>query len=161
MQYRAALVLIVGCGNSPSNHVDAPPSGDDASAVDAPKDTGTYAAYATIGGLDHLRIAKTVNGTCFAIDLASPGSNTMGLTLPSTWGFMAARAMQPEATCNPAYAGPITHTFDATSQSGTIAWQGSGTPTTIQTVAVALNFASPPSWCPASQTLSASGIAVH
>jgi len=84
----------------------------------------------------------------------------MGVTLPSGWGLTMANAMQPPAACNPAYAGPITNSFAATAQSGTIAFQGN-TPTTVDSVAVTLTFTSPPAWCPPSELLSATAIPVH
>ena len=114
-----------------------------------------------IGGLDRVRIAKTVGTTCFYIQLVSPSSQTGGLTLPSKWGFEFARAVQPAAACNPAYLGPISNSFDASSQSGTIAFTGSSIPQTIQSVSATLVFANNPVWCPASESFSATNITVQ
>src|SRR5439155_19485022 len=92
------LVALFACGNSPSSsHIDAPLGDGHADASPDAGDPGMYAAYASIGGLDHLRVAKTIAGTCFAIDLASPGSNGMRVTLPANWGLTMATAMQPSA----------------------------------------------------------------
>jgi hypothetical protein len=143
---------------------DAPSDGasddsGDAGTVDA--GPGTYAAYGLPGGLDRLRIAKTVGGTCFMLGLVWPGNNPGGLTLPAQWGFDYARAMQPAAACNPAYLGPISNMLSATSQSGTVTWAGSGIPQTVQSVNVTLVFASPPVWCPASEILLATNLTVQ
>lgn len=131
----------------------------DATTVDA--GPGTYAAYAMIGGLDRVRIAKTVGSTCFYIQLVSPSSQTGGLALPNKWGFELARAVQPAAACNPAYLGPISNSFDASSQSGTIVFTGNGIPQTIQSVSATLVFANNPVWCPASEGFSATNVTVQ
>jgi hypothetical protein len=123
-------------------------------------DSGNYAAYAIIGGLDRLRIAKTVGNTCFYIQLVSPNTMTGGLTLPSNWGFESARALQPAAACNPAYLGPITNMFTATGQSGTIQFP-SVSPKTVTSVMATIVFANNPMWCPASETFSATNIPVQ
>ena len=136
---------------------DAGAGGD--AAFDA--GSGTYAAYGLIGGLDRVRVAKIVGGTCFYIQLVTPGSVKGGLTLPNNRGFEFARAVQPAAACNPAYLGPVTNTFDATSQSGTIAFSGNGIPQTIQSVTATITFASNPIWCPPSEAFSATNIPVQ
>lgn len=133
-------------------------AGGDASLDAGP---GTYAAYGLIGGLDRVRVAKIVGGTCFYVQLVSPSSINGGLTLPNNWGFESARAVQPAAACNPAYLGPISNTFDATGQSGTIAFSGNGIPATIQSVTATLTFANNPLWCPPSEAFSATNITVQ
>jgi hypothetical protein len=137
----------------------ASPSSD-APMVDGSGTPG-YAAFAMIGGLDHLRITKTVGGTCFAIQLVSPGTGSGGLTLPSGWAFESAQAMQPGLACDPRYLGPVMNIFMASSQSGAIAWQGSGVPQAVQNVQVTLVFAGNPPWCPPSEVASASDIPVQ
>lgn len=154
-----------GDGASDSSTTDSTTDSpnDSMMGTDAPSDAGAglYAAYGIIGGLDRLRIAKTVGNTCFYIQLVSPSQNTGGLTLPQSWGFESARALQPAAACNPKYAGPITNMFDATSQSGTIAFSGMGIPTTVTSVMATLVFANNPMWCPASEPFSATNIMVQ
>lgn len=148
--------------SAPDVAVDAPSdasTGGDATTIDA--GPGNYAAYAMIGGLDRVRIAKTVGSTCFYIQLVSPGSQTGGLTIPNKWGFEFARAVQPAAACNPAYLGPISNSFDASSQSGTIAFTGNTIPQTIQSVSATLVFANNPVWCPASESFSATNVPVQ
>lgn len=187
---RAAMfgvLLLAGCGSTgavddggvPDGSAKDGAGGADAS-VDAPGDAlgdapasdsggdggvdagpGTYAAYGLAGGLDRVRIAKTVGGTCFMLGLVWPGNNPGGLTLPAQWGFEYARAVQPAAACNPAYLGPISGMFDATSRSGSVSWSGMGIPSTIQSVNVTLNFAGAPVWCPASEVLTTSNLPVQ
>jgi len=152
-QIAALAVLAIGCDSA------ATPASD-ASAVDG-SDGATYAAFAFIGGLDHVRITKNVGATCFSVQLLSPGSNSGGLALPTGWAFESAEAMQPGLACDPRYLGPITNSFSATSQSGTITWQGSGVPQAVQSVQVTLVFASNPPWCPPSELVSASNVAVQ
>jgi hypothetical protein len=148
---RAMLaVLWIGCSSTPSTGGDASSGGG-----------GEYAAYATIGGLDHLRITKTVGSTCFAIDVANPDANGAGLTLPPNWGFAGAAAMQPAAACDPTYPGLIRNQFAASSQSGVLTWQGANIPTTVDRVQATMKFAHPPDWCPASEPLDASSVPVH
>lgn len=180
----ALAVVLSGCGSTVPDTVPTE-AGTDASidvgvdagkdvAVDSPSDVitggdattvdagpGTYAAYGIIGGLDRVRIAKTVGSTCFYIQLVSPGSQTGGLTLPSKWGFEFARAVQPAAACNPAYLGPISNSFDASSQSGTISFTANPIPQTIQSVSATLVFANAPVWCPASESFSATNVTVQ
>ena len=152
-------------GSMTDGSMDAASDGamDDVTQTESGTDAGpgTYKAYAIIGGLDRLRIAKTVGGTCFYIQLVSPSNNTGGLTLPNNWGFEFARALQPAAACDPKYLGPITNTFDASSQSGTISFSGNPYPTTITSVMVTLNFANHPMWCPASEVFSATNVMVQ
>jgi hypothetical protein len=143
-----------GATDSPD---DSTMMGSDSSTDAGP---GAYAAYAIIGGLDRLRIAKTVGGTCFYIQLVSPNTMGGGLTLPQNWGFESARAVQPAAACNPSYLGPITNTFDATSQSGTIQFP-SISPKTVTSVMATIVFANNPMWCPPSETFSATNIPVQ
>jgi len=152
MRLIAALALsAIGCDSAATPASDAP-------AVDG-SDGATYAAFAL--GPDHVRIAKNAGGTCFSVQLLSPGSNSGGLTLPTGWAFESAEAMQPGLACDPRYLGPITNSFSATSQSGTITWQGSGVPQAVQSVQVTLVFASNPPWCPPSELVSASSVAVQ
>jgi len=156
-----AALAVIGCGGHASSHGDAGGGGDGSPAMDA-SDGSTYAAYAVIGGLNRLRVAKTIasGSTCFAIDLVEGGTMNSGLTLPSGWGFEMALALQPGAACNPAYTGPIGQSHQASSQSGSISWAGTGIPATV-TVDAMLVFTNPPSWCPPSAGLLATNVAVH
>ena len=160
---RRVLVALVaiGCGGKSSSHGDAPGGGGDGPQVSDASDGSTYAAYAIVGGLDRVRVAKTIAGgaTCFAIDLVQNGTQNSGLTLPSGWGFEMALAMQPGAACNPAYTGAPGQSRQTTSQSGTISWTGSF-PTTLD-VNATLAFTNPPSWCPPSEGMLATNVAVH
>jgi hypothetical protein len=148
----ALAVCAMGCGGmaSPS---DAPAS------TDAMGDG--YAAFAMIGGDNRIRITKNAGMTCFAIQLVSPGTGSGGLTLPNGWAFESAQAMQPGLACDPRYLGPVTASFQATSQSGTITWQGGGVPQAVQSVQVTLVFAGNPPWCPPSEVVSASNVPVQ
>jgi len=140
-------------GDTPNDAVaDSPP-------VEA--GPGVYTAYGVAGGYDHVAVIKAVGSTCFVIGLRSPDNTGAGLTLPASWGFEYARAMQPAQACSPYYMGPITNTFDATSQSGTIAWNGTGIPMSISSMSVTLGFAMNPMWCPPSETLAAMNIQVQ
>ena len=137
---------------------DAADASQDASFDAGP---GTYTAYGLIGGLDRVRIVKSVGNLCFFIQLVSPNNNGQGLTLPAGWGFEYARALEPAVACNPSYLGPISNSFDATSQSGTIAFAGMGIPQTIQSIAATIVFANNPMWCPASVAFGAMNINVQ
>ncbi len=162
MTARALVALVaLGCGGHPAMQGDAAGGGDATGTADA-NDGSTYAAYGIVGGLNRLRVAKTLasGATCFAIDLVQGGTQNSGLTLPSDWGFEMALALQPGAACNPAYAGPIGQSHQASSQSGTISWTGTGIPTSVDVHAM-LVFANAPSWCPPSESLIATSVAVH
>jgi len=117
------------------------------------------APRATIRGIDRVRIVKRVAATCFLVDLESPPSGgNGGLTLPANWGFASARTVQPADAC---LGGTIARSYDATSQSGTIRWPARGPQPTIDEISATLVFASPPAWCPASETLSATNVPVQ
>jgi hypothetical protein len=158
MRLTAALAICaMGCGGNASP-TDAPTSDG---ASDGPSDPA-YSAFAIIGGLDRLRITKTVGGTCFAIQLVSPPTaGNGGLTLPTNWGFESASAMQPGLACDPRYLGPISNVFEATAQSGTITWQGNNLPQSVQSVQVTLTFGGNPPWCPPSEVASAMNVPVQ
>jgi len=136
---------------------------DVASEADAPFDAGpgTYSAYGLAGGYDHVFIIKTVGNTCFVIALRSPDNNGGGLMLPAMWGFQFAEARQPAGACSPNFMGMITNQYAATSQSGTITWNGSGIPTTVSSVMATLTFNNNPIWCPPSESFSAMNIMVQ
>ena len=156
-------------GDAATGDAAADSGAGDAAASDSGPDAGpgsdggagVYTAYGLPGGLDRVRIAKTVGGTCFMLGLVWPSMNTGGLTLPQGWGFDYARAVQPAAACNPKYLGPISATYDATAKSGAVVWSGMGIPQTVTSVSVVLTFANPPAWCPASEPLSASNLPVQ
>src|SRR5689334_13383185 len=152
MRQAAALVLCaIGCGGT-SSPSDAPADGDPSPG---------YAAFGMPGAQNHLRITRAVDTTCFSIQLVSPGTGNGGLTLPSGWAFESAQAMQPAPACDPRYLGPISHLFEASSQTGAIAWQGSGVPQAVQSVQVTLTFANNPAWCPPSEVATASNVPVQ
>jgi hypothetical protein len=144
-------VGLVGCNRKSSAQIDAP-GGDGPSSA-------SYAAYAIVGGLDRLEIAKTGDAMCFAIFLVHPGSAT-GVALPSGWGVERAAALQPAAACNPAYLGPVSNMFASTGALGTISWQGTA-PQMIDSVQVTLSFDNHPAWCPQSEVLATTNLAVH
>ena len=122
---------------------------------------GNYTAFGIIGGLDRLRIVKTVGNTCFEVQLVTPSNNKGNLTLPNNWGFEMAQAIQPAAGCDPKYLGPITNSFMASSQSGTVNFPGPQIPQTVTSLMVTLTFANNPNWCPASELLSATNVPVQ
>lgn len=143
-----ASAIAAGCGGTSPGHGDAT-SGD-----------GSYAAYAIVGGLDRLRVAKLRGDTCFEVQLVRPGTDGGGLALPAGWGFEQARALQPALACNPSYAGPIQNSFDASARAGSIRWQGNAV-TTVDAIDVTLTFANAPAWCPASEALAATAVHVQ
>jgi hypothetical protein len=154
---RLALAVLAACGD---NGATAMPDGAVADAAPDAATPATYSAHAIIGGLDRVVIVKAVGGTCFALRLVSPDNDAGGLTLPAMWGLERATAMQPAAACVPGYTGPIANSFEATAQSGTITFQGAP-PASIASVAVTIMFAGAPAWCPPSEMLSATNIAVQ
>jgi len=143
----AIITLLIGCSSSRS-----------AEPLDSSSAT-TCSAFATVGGLDHLRIVKVIDTACFSIDLVNPGSNGSGVTLPTGWGFVSAQAMQPSGACTPN--APIGATAPASHQTGAIGWQVTGTPTIVENLHVTLTFDVPPEWCPPVEVLDAANVSVH
>ena len=153
-------VLLVACGDASPSSLDA---AVDAPGSDAPKDAqvnASYAAYATIGGMDRIRITKSTGPTCFVIGLVSPAAGGNDIVLPAGWVEEFAEARQPAAACNPSYVGPVANTHVASARSGMIAWSGMP-PSTIDSVQVTLTFANNPAWCPPSESLTATSLAVQ
>jgi hypothetical protein len=158
----ALVAAAAACGHHTGSSGDANGGGGDGAAKTDASDGSTYAAYAITGNLERLRVAKTLasGSTCFAFDLVQNGTVNGGLVLPSGWGFEVATAMQPGIACNPAYLGPIANSYQASTQSGSISWQGSAVPTSVD-VDATMHFSNPPTWCPTSAGLLASNVPVH
>jgi hypothetical protein len=149
-----SLAALGACGESSTPARDGGTGGDATgdATVDAAGDP--YIARGMPGGLDRVRIWKTNDTTCVALQLVTPSSGGVGLSLPTDWGVDLAFAAQPIAACDPLYLGTVTNMFDATGQLGTVAFTGGPIPTVITNLDVTLSFVpGNPSWCPPSAQL--------
>jgi hypothetical protein len=158
MRWCLAIVL-AACGGGGQS----PPGGEDAFTGGDGFDGGSPATFFAVGlpgGLDRLVIAKSLGDTCVGLTLVNPG-NPGSLSLPSGWALELAFARQPAAACDPRFAGPIAENFDATAAAGTIEFTGAPFPQVIGRVAVDLEFAGAPSWCPPFDTMATANLPVQ